>query len=314
MKRLALFCLLCLAFAPHLRADTITGTVKDPSGSVVTGARIEITGGELSEPLVLTSDESGKFVAANLKAGKYSIRVTKEGFDDLVTVVELQGTADLALKLSITEQRASITVNEKSTAFANSDAIYRQLRDDGLGNTYRCENFTLPVDVGTFEFKSGTITLVGLINKFETGAVFVGQGHFTLKPLGALNTREMERRAGNPTAEEDFTEVVFRFSPDQYAQFAGALGPKTDTPAEAAAAFQRWKAKVRRRHEVPEGLTQAVLENETIDNVDADVLAAIYNPRHPPFINAYMHGTPHKDLRFFVRARVGAIPQIDSPE
>src|SRR5260370_12962451 len=27
-----------------------------------------------------------------------------------------------------------------------------------------------------------------------------------------------------------------------------------------------------------------------------------------------MHGTPHKDMRFFVRARVGAIPQIDSAE
>jgi aminopeptidase N len=48
--------------------------------------------------------------------------------------------------------------------------------------------------------------------------------------------------------------------------------------------------------------------------VDADVLAAIYNPKHPPFFNAYMRGTPHKDMRYFVRARVGAIPQLDSPE
>src|SRR5258708_15953642 len=27
-----------------------------------------------------------------------------------------------------------------------------------------------------------------------------------------------------------------------------------------------------------------------------------------------MHGTPHKDLRFFLRTHVGAVPQIDSPE
>jgi hypothetical protein len=314
MKRVALLCLLCLAFAPRLRADTISGTVKDPSGSVVTGARIEITGGELTQPLLLTSDESGKFVAPDLKAGKYSIRVAKEGFDDLVTAVDLQGSADLSLKLTITVQRTSITVNEKSAAFANSDNTYRQLRDVGLGNTYRCEHFTLPVDVGTFEFKSGTLTLLGQINKFETGIVFVGEGRFTLKPLTALDTREMVRRAGNSTVEEDFTEAVFRFSPDQYSTFGGALGPKSETPAESAAVFQRWKAKVRHRHEVPEGLTEAILESETIDNVDADVLAAVYNPKHPPFVNAYMRGTPHKDLRFFVRARVGAIPQIDSPE
>jgi hypothetical protein len=306
--------LVWLALAPCGRADTLSGTVKDPSGGVVIGARIEINGGNLSQPLLLTSDESGKFVAPDLSAGKYSIRVAKEGFDVLVTTVDLEGTADLALKLAIAAQQTSVTVTEKSTAFANSDAVYRHLRDDGLGETFRCENSILKMDVGTFALKTGTITLLGLVNKFETGAIFVGQGHFTLKPLSTLDTNEMVRRAGSPTAEEDFTEVVFRFSPDQFPQFAAMFGTRAETPTEASTAFQHWKDKVRHRHEVPEGLTQALLESETIDNVDADVLAAIYNPRHPSFFNAYMHGTPHKDLRFFMRTRVGAIPQIDSPE
>jgi hypothetical protein len=319
MWRLRLFqvpilALVCLVLTPRANADTISGTVKDPSGGVVIGARIEISGGNLSEPVVLTSDESGKFVAPNLSAGKYSLRVAKEGFDDLVAAVDLQGTADLGLKLTITAQQTSVIVSGKSAAFANSDTVYRQLRDDGLGETFRCENFVLPIDVGTFELKSGTITFLGRIGKFETGAIFVGQGHFTLKPFSTMDTNEMVRRAGKPTAEEDFTEAVFRFSPDQFSQFAAALGSRAETPAEAASAFQRWKDKLRRRHEVPEGLTQDILESETIDNVDADLLAAIYNPKHPPFFNAYMHGTPHKDLRFFLRTRVGAIPQLDSPE
>jgi hypothetical protein len=305
--------LACLVLTPQAKADTISGTVKDPSGGVVIGARIEISGGNLAQPVLLTSDESGKFAAPDLSAGKYSIRVAKEGFDDLVTEVDLHGTADLALKLTIAVQRSSVTVTEKSTAFANSDAVYRQLRNGGLGNTYRCENFILPMDVGTFEL-TGTLTLLEQVNKFETGAVFVGRGHFTLKPLTKLDTSEMKRRSGSATAEEDFTEAVFRFSPGEYPEFGAVLGSRTDTPAEAATALQHWKEKVRHRHEIPEGLTQAFLESETIDNVDADVLAAIYNPKHPPFFNAYMRGTPHKDLRFFVRARVGAIPQLDSPE
>lgn len=309
-----LLVVLCPVFASAGRADTISGTVKDQSGGVVIGARIEITGGNLAQPLVLTSDESGKFIAPNLSAGKYTIRVAKEGFDELAVPVDLKGTAELSLKLTITAQQTSVTVSEKSLAFANSDSVYRQLRTQGLGDTYRCENITLPIDVGTFELKSGTITFLAPINKLETGAVFVGQGHFTLKPLFPLDIHEMTRRSGSATAEEDFTEAVFRFSPDQFSQFAAALGTKTETPAEAATAFQHWKDKVRHRHEVPEGLTEALLESETIDNVDADVLAAIYNPKHPPFFNAYMHGAPHKDLRFFMRARVGAIPQIDSPE
>lgn len=306
--------LLCLALATHLYADTLSGTVTDPSGAVVAGARIEITGGNLPQAIRLTSDESGKFAAPNLGPGKYSVRVSKEGFDDLVAAVDLQGTTDLPLSLKITSQQTRINVTEKSSAFANSDVLYRQLRDAGLGDSYRCENFTLTVDVGTFHLKSGTITLLQLVNRFESGAIFVGQGHFTLKPLDAIDAREMVRRAGSPTAEEDFGEVVFRFSAGEYPQFAGALGARVETPPEAAAAFQHWKDRVRHRHETPEGLTQAIFEDETIDNVDADVLSAIYNPQHPPFLNAYMRGTPHKDLRFFMRTRVGALPQIDSPE
>jgi hypothetical protein len=306
------FC--CLALAAPLRADTISGTVKDPSGAVVAAARVEITGGDLSRPLQLVSDESGKFVVPNLTSGKYSLRVAKEGFDDVVTTVDLHGTADLALSLTITKQQTSVTVNEKSSTFANSDGVYVQLRNDGLADTFRCENFTLPVDVGTFELKSGTITFLGTVSKFYTGAVFIGQGHFTLRPMGTLDTNEMVRRAGSPTAEEDFTEAVFRFSPGQFSEFAATLASRVETPSEATTAFQHWKDRVRHRHEVPEGLTEGLLESDTIDNVDADVLAAIYNPKHPPFFDAYMRGTPHKDFRFFVRSRVGAIPQIDSPE
>jgi hypothetical protein len=310
----AILTLLCLAVATQLLADTISGTVKDPSGAVVVGARIEITGGSLTQPIILSSDDSGKFAAPNLTPGKYSVRVAKAGFDEFVTTVDLKGAADLPLNLTIAAQQTSVTVTEKNTAFANSDAVYRQLRDVSLSETFVCENFTLTMDVGTFQLKSGTITLLSPVNKLITGAIFVGHGHFTLKPIDQINTREMIRRTGNPAAEEDFTEVVFRFTGNQYPQFAGTLVTKTETPHEAVAAFQHWKDRVRHRHENPEGFTQAILEGETIDNVDADVLSAIYNPKHPPFFNAYMRGAPHKDLRFFIRARVGALPQMDSPE
>jgi len=240
LLQVPILALIWLVLTPQASADTLSGTVKDPSGAVVAGASIEITGGNLPQALVLTSDETGKFAAANLSAGKYSVRVAKDGFDDLVREVDLKGTAELALSLTITAQQTSVTVNEKSAAFASSDAIYRQLRNEELGETFRCENFILSMDVGTFELKSGTLTLLKLVNRFETGAVFVGQGHFTLKPVVTLDTNEMVRRSGSPTAEEDFTEVVFRFTPDQFPQFAATFGTRADTPTEAATAFQHW--------------------------------------------------------------------------
>jgi len=312
---LSILALTFLAFPSGLQADTISGTVKDPSGAVVANARIEITGNHISQPIMLLSDELGKFSVPNLTAGKYSVRVAKEGFEELITPVDLHDIMNLDLKLTIATQQTRVNVTEKSAGLANSDPAYRQLRDDGLGNTYHCENFKLTLDVGTFELKSGSITLLNAVNNFQTGAIFVGQGHFTLKPLMHIDTQEMIRRSGgSATAEEDFSEVVFRFTPRMYLQVAAAFGPKVETPREAAEALQHWRNKVRRRHEFPEGLTQAIFEQESIDNVDADILAAIYNPKHPPFFNAYMVGAPHKDLRFFVRSRVGAIPQMDSPE
>jgi Peptidase family M1 domain/Carboxypeptidase regulatory-like domain len=312
--RIVTLALITLALTGNLRADTISGTVKDPSGAVIANARIEITGNGVPQPTILVSDESGKFSAPNLSAGKYSVRVAKEGFEELITPVDLHDIANLDLKLTIAAQQTSVNVTEKSTGLGNSDPAYRQLRDAGLGNTYHCEKFTLNLDVGTFELNSGTITLLNAVNNFQTGAIFVGQGHFTLKPLIHTDIQEMIRRSGKPTAEEDFSEVVFRFTPGLYPQVAAAFGPKVETPRETAEALQHWRNKVRHRHEFPEGLTQEIFEQESIDNVDADVLAAIYNPKHPPFFNAYMVGTPHKDLRFFVRSRVGAIPQMDSPE
>jgi len=308
------FALLFLALAIPSRADTISGTIKDPSGALVAGARIEITGSGLPQPVVLTSDATGKFTAPNLSAGQYSVRVIKEGFDDLVTPVDLHGTADLALSLTLAAQTARVVVTETNKAFANSDSVYRELRGIGLADTYRCENFQLHLDVGTIVLKSGTITFLQPVNNFETGAVFVGDGHFTLTPVDSIDAHEILRRTGSPTVEEDFTNAVFRFTPGEYHEFADVLKTKAETPHDAASAFEDWEKKLRHRPEIPQSFTEGTFESETIDNVDADVLSAIYNPKHPPFFNVYLHGTRHKDLRFYIRMRVGAMPQLDSPE
>ena len=87
--------LLCLTSPMLLHAETISGTVLDPSGAVIVGARIEISGGDLSQPIVFSSDARGKFVSPDLKPGSYSLHVTREGFEPLVKTVDLHGTAEL---------------------------------------------------------------------------------------------------------------------------------------------------------------------------------------------------------------------------
>src|SRR5277367_6878185 len=75
-----------------LRSETISGTVQDPSGAVIAGARIEITGKDLAQPAVLSSDGQGKFVSPDLKPGTYTVRVARDGFELLLKTVDLQGS------------------------------------------------------------------------------------------------------------------------------------------------------------------------------------------------------------------------------
>jgi peptidase M1-like protein/carboxypeptidase family protein len=306
--------LLSLTAPAWLHAQTISGTVQDPSGAVVADARIEITGASLSQPLVLSSDEAGKFTTPDLKPGSYSLRILRDGFDPLVKTVDLRTSVVLQLTLSIAKQQVNISVTGKSLAFANSDLVYRELRNVGFSETFRFDNFTLTTDVATFQFEKGTLTFLSPVDGVVTGAIFIGEAHFTLKPEIPLYIRELTRRTGAAELNEDFTEAVFRFTGDGRMKFLPGLGTRTEPATEASAVLHNWRERMRQRHEIALGFTQYLLQGETMDNVDADVLAAIYNPAHPPFFNAYLRGNKHKDLRFFVRNRVGALPQLDSSE
>ena len=311
---LTFFVLLWLAGPLLLHADTLSGSVVDQTGALIPGARIEITGGDLAQPLVVSSDSGGKFSAPDLKPGTYSVRVTRDGFEPLVKMVELHGSANLELKMAIAQQRVEVTVPGKSLTYANSDPVYRSLRDLRFGDTFRIENFTVPVDTATLQFQKGTLTFLAPVEGVVTGAIFIGEGHFNLKPVTPLDALDLKRRIGAAEADEDFTVVVMRFTGGERLMFLKGLGDKVEPPAEAGTAYEHWKEKMRKRREQAMGFTEAVLHDESMDNVDADILAAVYNPQHPPFLNAYIRGKKHSDLRFFVRTRVGAIPQLDSPE
>src|SRR5258708_10102407 len=206
-----------------LHAQTISGTVKEPTCVVIAGARIEITGTNLAQPLVLYSDGTGKFTTPELKPGTYTVRVMRESFEPLVQTVDLQASAQLQLTLTIAKQQESISVSEKSSAFANSDPVYHQLRAVGQGQTFRFDNFTLPWDAATFQFQKGTLSMLSAVNGIVTGAIFIGEGHFNLKPGIPLDARELNRRTGATEFNEDFTQAVFRFTVEAHLKFLHGL-------------------------------------------------------------------------------------------
>jgi len=147
-----------------------------------------------------------------------------------------------------------------------------------------------------------------------TGAIFLGRGHFSLKPGQQIDQQEILRRVHSEQIDEDVSAIVFRYTGDANRSLLAALKQPVDQPA-AAAVFNHWKEMVRRRHEIALGLSDSILNGSHMLNADADLLSWIYNPvpEHSLF-QAYMHGSKNKDLRFFARSRGGAIPGFSSPE
>ena len=99
----------------------LQGTVKDPTGAVVSNARVDLTGTSLVGTKVADTDDSGYYRFANLPPGTYSMTVTAKGFstvkrDGMVIVTGHLPTIDIKLEVG-----ANSTVVEVSGEAATID-------------------------------------------------------------------------------------------------------------------------------------------------------------------------------------------------
>ena len=109
MKRiltLALAIALVTVAAPYLVSQTsqgrILGTVSDPSGAVVAGAKITITNTATGVRRNLVTNDTGEYVAPNLDAGSYTVTAEAGGFKKAVStpfVLEVARDVRMDLKL-----------------------------------------------------------------------------------------------------------------------------------------------------------------------------------------------------------------------
>src|SRR5436190_24101449 len=78
---LAICALLCLPAAhAQLYTGSITGTVKDPSGAILSGAQIKATDVEKGFTFSATSDSSGRYVIRELPPSNYVVTANASGF------------------------------------------------------------------------------------------------------------------------------------------------------------------------------------------------------------------------------------------
>jgi iron complex outermembrane receptor protein len=104
----------------------IAGVLKDPSGAVVQGARVEVRNIISGFGRTLITSSEGRFVFEGLPAGSYQVTVIASGFDiailhDIAVTAGTETIANIALKIATA--KTSVAVNETLSATAFTDLL-----------------------------------------------------------------------------------------------------------------------------------------------------------------------------------------------
>jgi len=307
------FCAAALAVAMQTEPGSLSGTVKDPAGAVIAGAQVSLRNSATGETRTASTGDNGRFKFDNLAPGAYSISVTHAGFktSESAVVIEPKRAATVELRLEVAAPREKVDVGSKGGVAPNSEPNYRQLRDAEQFETFTVTNLEIKRDVGTILLRSGHVSFLPAVMGRTVKAVFVGDAQFTLTPAIALERAYLRLITEKETVDEAFSKAVFCFTDgtaDEIKRQAQA-GGNEPRAHDVLSDFQK---RVRYRPERPRSLVEYLIAYEG-ENVDAEMLCDIYNPKREGFFTAYLFGQKYGDLRYYVRPR-GAIPQMLAPE
>src|SRR6478672_13771197 len=105
---------LCIPSFGQVLKGSISGTVTDPQGAVVSGAQVKATQIETATVLTATSDNSGSFHFNLIPAGTYKIEVSAQGFktaiQNNVVVTSGRDSGIGQMKLSVGDATATVEV------------------------------------------------------------------------------------------------------------------------------------------------------------------------------------------------------------
>jgi len=79
-----------LAFGQATSTGGLTGTVTDPQGASVAGAKVTVASSEIGVSLNGTTDSSGYYTIGALAPGKYSLNIESTNFKTFQTTAVIQ--------------------------------------------------------------------------------------------------------------------------------------------------------------------------------------------------------------------------------
>jgi hypothetical protein len=96
---------------------SIVGTVKDPTGALVTNAKVTVIDVERGAQFVTHTSDSGEFVASPLKIGRYTVTVEHSGFKRAISVpVDLDVQQRIAMNIALQVGQAAELVEVTGAA------------------------------------------------------------------------------------------------------------------------------------------------------------------------------------------------------
>jgi hypothetical protein len=145
------FCILSLMTARLSLAQTtistgsIQGTVTDPSGASVAGAKVTIRNAGTNQAIQATTNSAGTFASGALTPGQYVVRIESSGFKttELPVMVQVNTTAAANAKLTLGESSQVVEV-QASTLAVNTE----QSTVQGVLTSQQIEN--LPINGRNF--------------------------------------------------------------------------------------------------------------------------------------------------------------------
>src|SRR5712675_810859 len=128
-----------LLFALPVRAQlgnsgSIEGVVKDPSGSSVPNAKIEMSNPVTGYRRGTTTDNSGAFRFSNVPFDPYHLTVTAAGFDSAGQDVDVRSVvpSNITIDLKVGSAATSVTVEAKGEDLVENDPSFHTDVDTGL--------------------------------------------------------------------------------------------------------------------------------------------------------------------------------------
>jgi Peptidase family M1 domain len=192
----------------------------------------------------------------------------------------------------------------------NSDPVYQQLRNDGLGSeSVTVKDFELKRDGVRFHFHTGSFCFVAPVQGKVTGAVFVGDGNMVLDPPIPSEVAALKLLTKGDEFVEQYDHLVLRFTDSTYDDIkkAGDQGGSCDVgPLRASQEAMRHDRHL--RYNLDARILQDVLGTEPGGLFVAFVPGKNYSAKEIYVIDP--HGAPAL-LRFIVPSFQPGFPATD---